>query len=56
MGRRCVEKDADQNVNHDEEASRAEKSAEELHSAHILSVDVCSVKRQVASDPALALG
>jgi hypothetical protein len=56
MGRRCVEEDTDQDVNHDEEAGRAEKSLQELHSAHILLVDVCSVKRQVASDPALALG
>ena len=56
VGRRCVEEDADQNVNYYEEAGCAEESAQELHSAHVLSVDVCSVKRQVASDPALALG
>jgi hypothetical protein len=56
MRRGGVEEDTDQNVNHEEEAGRAEKCLQELHSAHILSVDVCSVKRQVASDPALALG
>ena len=56
MGRRRVEKNTDQNVNHDEEAGRAEKSPQKGHSAHVLSVDVRNVKRQVASDPALALG
>ena len=56
MGRGGVEEDTDQNVNYYEEAGCAEESAKELHSAHVLSVDVCSVERQVASDPALALG
>jgi hypothetical protein len=56
MGRGGVEKDTDQNVNYYKEAGRAEKSPQKGHSAHFLSVDVCNVKRQVASDPALALG
>jgi hypothetical protein len=53
MGRGGVEKDTDQNVNY--YAGRAEKSPQKGHSAHVLSVDVRNVKRQVASDPALAL-
>jgi hypothetical protein len=56
MGRGGVEKDTDQNVNYYENAGRAEKSPQKGHSAHVLSVDICNVKRQVASDPALALG
>jgi hypothetical protein len=50
MGRRCVEEDADQNVNYYEEAGCAEESAQELHSAHVLSVDLATSGGKVASD------
>jgi hypothetical protein len=50
VGRRCVEEDADQNVNYYEEAGCAEESAQELHSAHVLSVDLATSGGKVASD------
>ena len=52
VGRRCVVEDADQNVNHDDEAGCAEESAEELHSAHVLPVDL--VTSGGKGQPALA--
>lgn len=50
VGRRCVEEDADQNVNYYEEAGCAEESAQELHSAHVLPVDLVTSGGKVASD------
>lgn len=50
VGRRCVEEDADQNVNYYDEAGCAEKSAQELHSAHVLPVDLVTSGGKVASD------
>ena len=53
VGRCCVEEDADQNVNYDDEAGCAEKSLQELHSAHFLPVDLVTsggkVDRAVSS-------
>jgi hypothetical protein len=50
VGRRCVEEDADQNVNYYEEAGCTEKSAQELHLAHVLPVDLVTSGGKVASD------
>jgi hypothetical protein len=50
VGRRCVEEDADQNVNNYEEAGCTEKSAQELHLAHVLPVDLVTSGGKVASD------
>jgi hypothetical protein len=50
MGRCRVEEDADQNVNYDDEAGCAEESLQELHSAHVLPVDLVTSGGKVASD------
>jgi hypothetical protein len=50
VGRRCVEEDADQNVNHYEDAGCAEESPQEPHSAHVLPVDLVTSGGKVASD------
>lgn len=50
MRRGGVEEDTDQDVNHDEEAGRAEESAQELHSAHVLPVDLVTSGGKVAND------
>ena len=50
MGRCCVEEDTDQNVKYDDEALCAEESFQEIHSAHILPVDLVTSGGQVASD------
>jgi hypothetical protein len=50
MGRRCVVEDADQNVNYYEDAGCAKQSFQELHSAHVLLVDLVTSGGKVASD------
>ena len=50
VGRRCVEEDADQNVNYYEEAGCAEESVQELHSAHVLPVDFVTSGGKVVND------
>jgi len=39
MGRRCIKKDADQDIQRDEEALYTKKRLQKVHSAHIPSVD-----------------
>lgn len=50
VGRCCVEEDADQNVNYDDEAGCAEERFQEIHSAHVLRVDLVTSGGKVASD------
>jgi hypothetical protein len=50
VGRRCVEEDADQNVNYYKEAGCAEESPQEPHAAHVLPVDLVTLGGKVAGD------
>ena len=50
VGRRCVEEDADQNVNCYEEAGCAEEGPQEAHAAHVLPVGLVTPGGKVASD------
>ncbi len=52
VGRCCVEEDADQNVNYDDDAGCAEESFQEIHSVHVLPVDL--VTSGGKGQPALA--
>ena len=46
----CIEEDADQDVNYDDEAGCAEESFKELHSTHVFPVGLVTSSGQVVSN------